>query len=167
MAAYTSSQSGNWSSASTWGGSGPPAAGDTATVANGHTVTVDVNTTVGSKASGVGHAVAINGASSGSYGTLLVSSGVTLTLRGFDTGSNTLMLINRYALFSPLAGSTVLGDVATDFGSIFKNNGRFEAIGSSGSRITSRSRRQTSTGVRPAADRAGPAGPTIAGFRSL
>src|SRR5258708_2345388 len=36
---YTSSQSGNWSSSSTWGGMGVPSAGDTANVP--HTVTLD------------------------------------------------------------------------------------------------------------------------------
>ena len=40
MAALTSSQSGNWSSSSTWGGS-TPADGDTFTITAGHTVTID------------------------------------------------------------------------------------------------------------------------------
>ena len=39
-ATFTSSQNGNWSSASTWGGAGVPGAGDTATV--NHTVTLDI-----------------------------------------------------------------------------------------------------------------------------
>ena len=43
-ASFTSSQNGNWSSASTWGGTGVPGAGDTATV--NHTVTLDVTVTV-------------------------------------------------------------------------------------------------------------------------
>ncbi|HKS22368.1 MAG TPA: LamG-like jellyroll fold domain-containing protein [Thermoanaerobaculia bacterium] len=46
-AVFTSSQSGNWSSASTWGGAGVPIAGDTATIQSGHTVTLDVPVTVG------------------------------------------------------------------------------------------------------------------------
>ena len=41
---YTSSQSGNWSSSSTWGGVGVPGAGDTASV--GNVVTLDVPVTV-------------------------------------------------------------------------------------------------------------------------
>lgn len=40
MAALSSSQSGNWSSSSTWGGS-TPADGDTFTITSGHTVTID------------------------------------------------------------------------------------------------------------------------------
>src|ERR1043165_5037258 len=43
---FTASQSGNWSSASTWGGAGVPGAGDTATVGTPWTVTVDVAVTV-------------------------------------------------------------------------------------------------------------------------
>jgi len=39
-ATFTSSQNGNWSASSTWGGAGVPGAGDTANV--GHTVTLDV-----------------------------------------------------------------------------------------------------------------------------
>lgn len=87
MAAYTSTQTGNWSSPSTWGGSGPPGNGDTATIATGHVVTVTANTTVGtsppSSPSGV---VFINGQ-------LIINQGVTLTLLGTlamsgTTGSN-------------------------------------------------------------------------------
>lgn len=45
MTAYTSSGSGNWNTAATWGGSGYPQTGDTATIANGHTITIPVSTT--------------------------------------------------------------------------------------------------------------------------
>jgi hypothetical protein len=41
MATYTSSQSGNFSSSATWGGSGPPADGDDFVITAGHTVTID------------------------------------------------------------------------------------------------------------------------------
>ena len=46
-AVRTSTQTGNWSSTSTWGGSAAPGDGDQAVIAAGHTVTVDANTTVG------------------------------------------------------------------------------------------------------------------------
>ena len=41
MATYTSSQSGNFSSSSTWGGAGVPGDGDRFDVSSGHTVTID------------------------------------------------------------------------------------------------------------------------------
>ena len=42
MAAFTSTQSGNFSASSTWGGGGSPSAnGDTFNIAYGHTVTLD------------------------------------------------------------------------------------------------------------------------------
>lgn len=47
MAVRVSSQTGNWSSSSTWGGSAAPGNGDTAVISSGHTVTVDTATTVG------------------------------------------------------------------------------------------------------------------------
>jgi len=47
MASYTSVQSGNWNNPATWGGGGyPSVAGDTATIAAGHTVTYNVSSTV-------------------------------------------------------------------------------------------------------------------------
>lgn len=46
-AAYTSGQTGDWDAVTTWNGAGPPTTGDTATVAAGHTVTVDTSESVG------------------------------------------------------------------------------------------------------------------------
>jgi hypothetical protein len=46
MATYTSSQSGNFSSSATWGGSGPPADGDDFVITAGHTVTIDTGISV-------------------------------------------------------------------------------------------------------------------------
>ena len=45
-ASFSSTTSGNWSSASTWGGAGVPGSGDTATVNGGHVVTLDIPVTV-------------------------------------------------------------------------------------------------------------------------
>lgn len=44
MATYTSTTSGNWSNAATWGNSGPPVDGDTFSIAAGTTVIYDVTT---------------------------------------------------------------------------------------------------------------------------
>lgn len=46
-AAYTSSGSGDWSVAATWGGAGVPGIGDTATIQAGHRVAVDGDISVG------------------------------------------------------------------------------------------------------------------------
>ena len=47
MAAYTSTQSGDWNNVATWGGGGYPSiAGDTATIASGHTVTYNVSSAI-------------------------------------------------------------------------------------------------------------------------
>lgn len=71
MAAYTSTQSGNFSASSTWGGGGTPSAnGDTFTVAAGHTVTLD---TAFSISSGFGD--------SNIYGLLKNSQSVNTELR--------------------------------------------------------------------------------------
>jgi hypothetical protein len=96
MAAYTSSQTGNWSSASTWGGAGVPGNGDTATVNNA--VTVDVNTIVGTSPSDQTTIVLqIN-----NPGTLTIATGVSLTVRGnaggHDTSSTSKMTLNAGAI---------------------------------------------------------------------
>lgn len=77
-AAYTSSQTGNWSSTSTWGGSGPPGNGDTVSI-GAHTITVDTNTTVGDSPNNTTNRT-VNMTSASSI--LLVASNVTFTVKG-------------------------------------------------------------------------------------
>lgn len=99
MTAYTSSQTGPWSSASTWGGVGVPASGDTASI-GAHTVTVDVNTTVGTSPNDTTTKV-VNLTSASSI--LKVAAGITHTVlgnRGAVNGST----------FQQEAGSTVTFD---------------------------------------------------------
>lgn len=74
-AAFTSKTSGNWSSSgqTTWNEVGVPGAGDTVTIANGHTVTQDGNITVGG--------VVVEGR-------LTMGSGFTLTMGGALTIGN-------------------------------------------------------------------------------
>ena len=47
MTDYTSSQSGSWNAAATWGGGGFPILGDKATIQSGHVVTIDSDAAVG------------------------------------------------------------------------------------------------------------------------
>ena len=71
MATFDSTQSGNFSSSSTWGGSGVPGDGDRFDVNSGHTVTIDT-----------GISIPTNGyADSYVYGTLQSQSGANTTLR--------------------------------------------------------------------------------------
>lgn len=76
MAAYTSSQNGNWSSPSTWGGAGVPGDGDTASV--GHNITVDVNTTVGTSPNSTSTAAVTWTAAK----TITIAANVTFTVKG-------------------------------------------------------------------------------------
>jgi hypothetical protein len=74
LASYTASVTGNWSSTATWGGSGPPGAGDTVIIDGAVTVTVDVGTIVGT---GSGTAIEMQYTSA-----LAFSTGVDLEVRG-------------------------------------------------------------------------------------
>jgi hypothetical protein len=76
-AAFTSTQTGNWSATSTWGNAGPPGNGDTATIATGTVVTVDVDTTVGT--SGVTGTAAI---SLQNNGQIIIAANHLLRTRG-------------------------------------------------------------------------------------
>jgi len=74
--AYTSTVSGNWNSAATWGGAGVPGNGDTATIATTTVVTATANVTVGT--SGANGTTAVTEVGSGQ----LVIAGVVFTIRG-------------------------------------------------------------------------------------
>jgi hypothetical protein len=138
MAAITSNGTGggNASAGASWSGGVAPVDGDTITIAATDTITQDVNRIYGSKAGAVGHAVTINGTSSSTFGTFKVNAGVTLTLRGFDTASNTMMLVNQFAQFNPQPGSTIVGDVAGNYSSIILCKGQLNALGTVGNPIT-------------------------------
>lgn len=88
MSDYTSSQAGAWSNNATWGGSGHPVDGDTATI--GHDVWIDGNTTVG-KSLAATAAITIN-----SGGTLrwhdTITGNWTLTIKG-------LLIVNNGGTF--------------------------------------------------------------------
>ncbi len=126
MAALTSTQSGPLSASSTWGGA-TFNDGDTATISVTHTVNVDVNKIMGSNASGVGHAVTINGTNSTTFGTFTVDDGVSLTLRGFDRVNNTIFNNKQWGLFLPSPGSTIISDQATDGLSFWNDKGIIHA----------------------------------------
>jgi hypothetical protein len=118
MAAYSSTQSGNFSSAATWGGSGyPNSAGDTFTINNGHTVTYDVTTPV---ATGFGDSTINNG------GRLTFASGA----RGIRFSGN----FNIYGDIIMGVGHTIYGNGATKRINFFNGSGsggsRREMVGS-------------------------------------
>jgi hypothetical protein len=76
MSAITSAGSGNWSATATWTGGAVPGEGDTATIASGHTVTVDQNIVIGADS---GTALTITGTLDVPYN---IASDYTLTLKG-------------------------------------------------------------------------------------
>lgn len=72
MAAYTSTQTGDFSDAATWGGGGAPTSdGDTFNITSGHTVTIDANTAVPTNGFGDSYI----------YGILQSANAVSNTLR--------------------------------------------------------------------------------------
>jgi hypothetical protein len=96
MAAYTSTQSGNWNSTATWGGSGYPVDGDTWTISAGHTITYNITTY---QATGVGNGIVNNTgrltfATNGKmklnglldiYGDLIMIPNTEISIRGGNT----------------------------------------------------------------------------------
>lgn len=86
MAAFTAKASGNWSASgqTTWSEVGVPGDGDTVTI-GAFTVTVDVNTTIGTSPNNTTTKVLDKTSSTGS---LIVGAGVTLTVKGNLGGVN-------------------------------------------------------------------------------
>lgn len=120
-ASKTTAQTGLYSLGSTWIGGVKPAPGDTIIVASGHTLTIDEDCSLGSNAAAVGHAITVNG-------TLTHAAGVTITLAGYDTGSNTAMYIAEGGRYLP-TGGTVLVDCATDYQTYIRSEGDIEPSG--------------------------------------
>lgn len=115
-AAYTSTQSGNWNDSATWGGGGFPAAGDTATIATTHTVTVTANAAVGTGGSTGTDELTI-------IGTLVVGA-FTLTVDGDTQINNGTLQLN--------AGATMSIDGTYEIE--FTNTATLDINGTSGSR---------------------------------
>lgn len=127
MAAYTSSQAGNWSNSATWGGAGVPGNGDTATV--NHAVTVDANTIVGTSGA-AGTAVVTLGAGGG----VTIATGVAFIVRGDFTGgaAGATLVLNAgatYTFDSSLATGTPVYKITATV-----SNFKLTASGTSGSR---------------------------------
>ena len=127
MAAYSTSQTGNWSATATWGGAGPPGEGDTVTSV-GHAVTMDGNVTLGTSPSPRAVELTINAL-------LTVAAAVTFTMKGEIQQGN--------ANFVQAAGSTVR--ILAPSGLVYRHiiaSGHFQASaildinGTAGSRAT-------------------------------
>src|SRR5262249_37507012 len=92
---YTSSQNGNWSASSTWGGAGVPGASDTAIISSGTTVTVDVvvsvaNVTMTGNLNGPQSLTVTtlfnwNGGTQSGSGKTAIPSGSVMSLGGYGT----------------------------------------------------------------------------------
>lgn len=140
MAAYSSTQSGNFNSASTWGGSGwPNADGDTYTVNAGHVVTYNLTTPLhgglGSSSVTAGGTLIldnntvmrINGATTYSFftqGNFIVRPGVKILLKG-TTASERVFDIRPFT-FTPTTATGTSGDntitVASNANQLYVNN---------------------------------------------
>ncbi len=119
-ASFSSTTSGNWSSAATWGGAGVPGAGDSATINAGNTVTLDVAVTVdtltqsgtltgaqpltvttynwnGGTQSG-SSSTTVNGSLTIAGGTTLDTRSLTLASTATISGANTLIMQNNAQL---------------------------------------------------------------------
>ena len=133
-AAFTSKADGNWSAVgqTTWNEVGVPGDGDTVTIATGHDITVDVNTTVGDSPNPAANVITINGT-----GTLTVANGVTLTIKGCYRGED--------GNFTLGAGSVVEFQVPSGLrywfrtGAANADTGKLIINGTSGSRAAFRS----------------------------
>jgi len=133
MAEFTSKATGNWSSSgqTTWNEVGVPGTGDTVLINNDHIITVDVDTTVGAS-TGTKPGIEIAGASAGSYGTLQLAAGVTLTVSGVNITTYPAILVNRYAwLKVNTAGAKLSVNCTSDWQTCIVNKGHFLSLGTS------------------------------------
>ena len=97
MALITSVATGNFSAGATWTGGVVPTVGDEARASNGHTITIDVNTTCDE----------VSNAGTGIY---TLASGVTLTANVTHKSATTTRVCLQFTANSPAAG-TIVGNV--------------------------------------------------------
>ena len=135
MATRTASVTGLASLTATWGGAAIPVDGDIIVCNTGITATMDYTLILGSKAGAVGNAMTINATNVSVFGKVIVSAGVTLTLRGFNS-TNRVALINAFGEFAPQPGSTIKLGIPTEDSTWFVNNGVLTSVGTAGSHVT-------------------------------
>ena len=109
-ASYISAQTGNWNTGTTWVGGSVPSANSDVTIANGHTVTIDVDIAVNNLTVG-----------QGASGTLLIGNNVTA--RTLNVLGN--ITVNTGAQFAVNAASATSGHMLNLTGNIL-NNGTFD-----------------------------------------
>ena len=133
--AYTGSVSGNWDSASTWGGAGVPGNGDTASINDGITVTIQPGTVT------IGTSVAGNTAircSNGVSGTCVLNTapgGATVILRGNVLQGTALWTFREDTTIK--ADSTAAADPAgTQFGYWQMGSDKLALNGTAGHPVT-------------------------------
>lgn len=136
MAAITSAQSGNLSLGSSWVGGVPPGNGDSYIVANGHTITVDVNTTVGTSPAATGtDAITVQ-----TGGNMNIAAAVALTCRGdltIATGSAVTMAAGSSLIMdSTQAAVPANAKYKIKTGTSHYLQGKLICNGTSGSRCT-------------------------------
>lgn len=133
---YVSTGTCNWSSSACWSPTGVPGNGDTAEVLNGHTVTVDVGTTVGTSGISDTQAVLVDVG-----GTLIHPNGITFRVRGtmnvaghLTTGQDAVYECDASLALLPFSTT-----YAVHIGTAHNQGALWTINGASGHRVTVRS----------------------------
>lgn len=120
MALITSAATGNFSAGATWTGGIVPTVGDEARASNGHTITIDVNTTCDE----------VSNAGTGIY---TLASGVTLTANVTHKSATATRICLQFTAASPAAGTIVgnvtAGSVSDAIGAVLASSGTLNIIG--------------------------------------
>src|SRR5256714_6698522 len=143
-ATITSNQSGNWNTGSTWIGGVPPAAGDNAVIAAGHTVTLTANTTItgltvnttgvlatAALTLGVSGNLIVNGTINGTGAITLSGGGTSIDGSGSITNTG-ILTINAAHTFLSTASLSFAGRIAISGAVTVTNNGTVTSTAATG-----------------------------------